>query len=228
MSTSFALGLICKNEEFYLSRILPIIRPTFDIFVALDGGSTDKTIKVLRAHKCRVYERPWDNNYSNARNEVIRRISADWIFMLDADEAMFRPDITAIRGWVDSIVADSVALPRIEFVGDYRHYDRKLYPDWQCRLFRCGRGYHYRNPVHETLFRGNEANPAISMAHCIAVDKWMIYHYGQCKSPETVWLRHHNYGLILKGERPLDKPPANLNISRRYGSELFNDRHPLE
>lgn len=220
-----SLAMIVRNEERYLSLILPIIRPSFEEFVALDACSTDRTKEVLKEFNCRVFDRPWNNNFSEARNEALRHVTGDWVMMLDGDEAMFPEDLERLRSRMDA--ATAICLTRIEFVLDHRHVDRTVYPDWQCRVFKAGIGYHFKGVVHEMLFAEGEAAPVLSNGRASYVEDCPIYHYGQCKPRENVWLKHHNYGLVTKGLPPLERVPEGFHVPPREGLSPFDGPHPL-
>lgn len=219
------LGMIVKDEEFFLGRILPIIAPCFDEIVAADAESTDRTREILASFGARVLVRPWTYDYSEARNFVTEHATGDWMFMLDADEAMFPNHIDHVKEAMSR--ATYIYVPRIEFVGDFDHCDDSVYPDYQGRIFRMGMGYRFRGKVHEALYRDGDARSALEMKYGHYVHGAPIYHYGQCKPPERVWLRHHNYSLIVKGEPPLKEPPAGMSFTRRLGPKTFNGEHPL-
>src|SRR4029077_3458934 len=221
-----ALGMICKNEEYYLSKILPIIRGSFDEFVAVDGGSTDKTKNVLGSFHCKLVERPWDFNFSNARNEVIKHITAGWCVMLVSDEAMFPKDIEKLKWYMTKTTF--VYFPRYNFANDHEHYAPEFYPDRQGRAFKMGMNYHFRNPVHEILYRGNDEKSAWESGYGLKADDCHIYHYGSCKPRESTWLKHHNYGLIQKGLPVLKEFPKGFDLGPRPVHPEFPGIHPLK
>jgi len=225
--SSVTLGMIVKNEEEYLSRTLPIVAKSFDEIIAIDAESSDRTREILKNNGAKIHIRAWTNDWAEARNAVIERTKTEWLFMLDADEAMFRHHVERIKS-IMSGKATFVVLPRVEFVGDSGHYDPSVYPDWQGRIFRTGCGYRYRNKVHEVLFRENDEREAVLMGYATYAKDCPIYHYGQCKDPSIIWLRHHNYGLIKNGKEPLTEVPGDLQITKREGTALFQGRHPLE
>lgn len=225
----FTLGMIVKNEEFFLSKILPIIAPCFDEIVAVDAESTDKTRDILAAHKAKIIVRPWNNNYSDARNEVIKQATGDWMLQLDADEAIFPFYINRIRSRVTAMRAPVLAiLPRLEFVQDFDHYDDSFYPDYQGRVFNLHLKYEYRNPLHEIVYRNGETACEWELRRFVTYNDCVIYHYGQCKSREVTWLRHHNYGLLQKGEPLLKELPAGVVIKPYAGMKKFTSDHPLK
>lgn len=221
------LGMICQDEEFYLSLILPIIRPAFDEFVAVDGGSVDGTKNVLSKYGCKIINRPWDNNHSNAQNEVIKHVSNEWVCMLDADEAMFPADIERMKKY--TMKSTCISLPRIELVEDHHHYDPKVsYTGGQNRVFKLGMGYHFRAVIHKDLYKGNDPTSVSNMGYAYYATDCPIYHYGQCKPRHTVWLKHHNYALIQQGQAPLAFVPPGMRFKRRQDIVPFEKIHPLK
>jgi glycosyltransferase involved in cell wall biosynthesis len=223
------LGMICKNEQHYLSLTLPLIRNCFDDFVAVDAESTDKTVEVLKENGARVFTRTWTNHYADAKNAVISKVDSGWIFILDSDEAMFPEDINKVRERISLLEGNVlVQLSRIEFVQDHNHYDDKCYPDYQGRVFRAGQNYEYRNKVHELVYRKGETRCEWELKRYVDYGDCPLYHYGQCKPREVVWLRHHNYGFLQRGEKPLLKPPENLVLAPYTHLKLFTGNHPLK
>lgn len=228
------LGMISFNEEFLLSKTLPLIRDCFDGLLALDSYSTDSTPSIVQINKGKIRYRKWNYNFSDARNALIKWAEAekyDWIFMLDTDEAMFPYNIENIKKYITK-ENTFIILPRIEFCQDFNHYVPKLYPDKQGRIFKLNIGYHFRTKVHELLFKGKDTQSALQTGYGIFIPDCPIYHYGECKPKEVVWLRWHNYGRIKEGKLPLKKPPKNLpkdfTIRKEGELEYFYGNHPLK
>lgn len=222
------LGMIVKNEEFFLSKILPSTYKFFDEIVAVDAESTDATRDILAKHKAKVTIRPWTNDYSAARNAVMQMGTGDWMFMMDADEALFGADLLKLRRRIAALKTPNlVMLPRIEFVSDFKHYDDRCYPDWQGRIFSLKGPYEFRNKVHEIMYRKGEESSEYEHGRYVKYHDTPIYHYGQCKPPEVTWLRHHNYNLVMRGETPIKEVPPGVEIKPRTGLKLFTEKHPL-
>jgi glycosyltransferase involved in cell wall biosynthesis len=225
----FTLGMIAKNEERFLSLILPIIRPCFDAFVLIDSESTDRTREVAKAYGARVHIRPWTHDFSAARNSLIDQAGKEgWIFMLDGDEAMFPAHIEILKKRAED--TNFIVVPRYELLHDGRWYDPAVYPGYQGRFFRLGLRYHFRSPVHEVLWAPGHQKPLmverLERRPGIWVDDHHMYHYGQCKPPDEIWVRHHNYGAITQGYPPLEKKPDWVHAGVVPGVP-FTSPHPL-
>jgi tetratricopeptide (TPR) repeat protein len=78
--------MIVRNEEHQLSDCLRPVAALFDEIVIVDTGSHDATRDVAARFTPHVFDFPWCDHFSAARNESLRRSHGDWIFWLDADD----------------------------------------------------------------------------------------------------------------------------------------------
>ena len=139
-------------------------------------------------------------SYAEARNKVIAQAENEGythLLFLDADECMFPEDIEKIRQRLEE--HEAIMLARYELGPTPEFYNPTLYPDYQGRAFKLGVGYEYRGPIHEILYKKNEAKCVWENAGFVASDDTPIYHYGRCKEPSAIWLRYRNYDRIKQG-----------------------------
>ena len=206
-----ALGMINYNDKSSLERYLPILRPCFDGAIVVDAESADGSQEVFKKHDFLIVNRPWNDNFADARNAVIKVAEGQGythLFMLDSDECMFPEDIEIVKQYLEE--NEFIWLPRIEFVKDNEHFNPNLYPDYQGRVFKLGIHYHYQNKVHEMLFKGEDKVLARkTKVKPLKLPNCHIYHYGSCIDKEELWLKRHNYdrieiGLPLLTEVPKD------------------------
>jgi tetratricopeptide (TPR) repeat protein len=78
--------MIVKNEAQFLAQCLESIRAAADQIVVVDTGSTDDTQAVARSFGAEVYEAPWRDDFSWARNISLDHATCSWILWLDADD----------------------------------------------------------------------------------------------------------------------------------------------
>jgi glycosyltransferase involved in cell wall biosynthesis len=78
--------LIAKNEEANLTACLQPVADLVNEIVVVDTGSTDRTRSLAASFGARVFEFPWVDDFSAARNESLRHATGQWIFWLDADD----------------------------------------------------------------------------------------------------------------------------------------------
>ena len=151
MKISFCL--ITLNEEENLDRCLSSVRGLADEIVILDSGSTDRTGEVARAHGARFEFQEWQG-YVGQKNSVLDRASNEWVFSMDADEALspeLYAEVEAIKNKAPAMDISGYSMPRcVLYEGKWiRHGD--WYPDRLTRLFRRERARFAGGKVHERL-----------------------------------------------------------------------------
>ena len=100
-----ALVAIMLNEENYVERWArtieraAVIDCAFDQVVVVDGGSTDRTVELLRQCNVPVVVQPFADHFSDQRNYAVDQVDAEWIFELDADEIASTPLLAGLRAF---------------------------------------------------------------------------------------------------------------------------------
>ena len=226
-----ALGIMTFNEREILQRTL-LHSFDFQYKYAVDFFSSDLTVELLGSFGFLVHSQKWPDNFAAGRNILIQYAEdsgADYLFMLDADEAM-TPE--GIRLCIEAAEKyDCIALPRIEFVKDTNHYDPTLYPDYQCRFFRLKKGYYFRNRVHEMLHHP-VTNKAVlaDPRKFIALPNAPIYHYSRIKDHRRLALKYLNYDRMAQNQELLKELPVGYDPQAQYWArcEPFIGDHPLK
>lgn len=218
-----------------LTQSLPFV-DCFQTRIALDTGSTDRTIEILRDRGWLVFEKPWQEDYSLARNQLLEFTeklqkpiyeSPRWMLMLDADEAIKDHDFLYLWPQCLSAPVDLLVLPRINLAGRGDVQEVGSYPDAQARCIRIGSPVRFSLAVHEV------ANFPSKI-----VEQVEIFHYGWCKPLAENWLRSHNYRMIAEGNPTLDEAPEWVkkisgkeyweDMSKRHKFAPFDKNHPLK
>ena len=84
----FSLCMIVKNEEKSLPECLQSVKNIFDEIVIVDTGSSDRTKIVAHAFTDKIYDFPWCDDFSAARNFSFSKATGDYIAWLDADDRL--------------------------------------------------------------------------------------------------------------------------------------------
>ena len=94
-----SIGMIVKNEARSLDKCLKALEPLRNALpcelIIADTGSTDATREIAQRYADLVFDFPWVNDFSAARNAVMDRASGKWYFTVDADEYL-DPDISQL------------------------------------------------------------------------------------------------------------------------------------
>jgi len=104
---TISLGMIVKNEEKHMERLLPVLVDLFDEIVIVDTGSTDRTCEILtdwsRSHgHIKIDHFKWVNDFSKARQYGMDRCTSDYYFWLDADDEIINVDEFIL--WRDNVM----------------------------------------------------------------------------------------------------------------------------
>jgi hypothetical protein len=139
--------LIAQNEAARIGRALDSLQPFVDELRVLDGGSTDDTVDVARAHGAEVAHRRFDWDFAAQRNALLEQVKTPWVCWLDCDESL-EPELgQLVSGLLGIAPVDAIVVPRLTLVGD--DPQPALWPDVQPRLHRSS--LRFSKPVHERL-----------------------------------------------------------------------------
>ena len=83
-----AVTMMVKDEEVFLEDALRSAQPWADELLVMDTGSTDRTVEIAEDLGATVSHFAWCDDFSAARNETLRRSTARWNLILDADERL--------------------------------------------------------------------------------------------------------------------------------------------
>jgi glycosyltransferase involved in cell wall biosynthesis len=143
--------MIVKNEETLLPRCLDSLSGLADEIIIVDTGSTDNTKAAAARYTDRIYDFPWEEDFSAARNFSFSKASMDYIYAPDADEVLQGENLEKFR------LLKETLLPEVEIVQmKYRtteKYDTVLNSKTELRpkLFKRLRTFSWEDPIHETI-----------------------------------------------------------------------------
>lgn len=147
-----SIGLMVKNEEKNLDKCLNSLRPILENLdselVIVDTGSTDRTIDICRRYTSKVFCYKWNNDFAEARNEIIKHCRGDWYFSIDADEVIENSkDIIEFFKNREYKKYNSavIKLKNLEDLNDSSKYTFTDLP----RLFKRDKDFKYVGAIHE-------------------------------------------------------------------------------
>ncbi|WP_158602425.1 TPR domain-containing glycosyltransferase [Cohnella endophytica] len=147
-SITIGVHLIAKDEAGRLPRCLDSVSEWASQIVLVDTGSSDRTQEIARAYGAVVVSHVWENDFSGARNEGLKRADTDWVLVLDADEELAEGG-EGLHAELAGATADRYSV-RMEHRLGPRPEEAVL--SRAVRLFRAGK-YRYEGRVHEQLAR---------------------------------------------------------------------------
>jgi glycosyltransferase involved in cell wall biosynthesis len=142
-----------RNEERNLRPTLESVKNWADQIVVFDSFSNDRTLEITREFGVDVVQRKFDN-FSTHKNWALDNLSIrnPWILFLDADERL-TPELRREIGQVvvDEGGQNGYYIARNNYFMGHRIRHCAMYPDWQLRLFRRGKGRYEERIVHEHI-----------------------------------------------------------------------------
>ena len=205
---ALSLCMIVKNEEQHLTRCLLSAKPAVDEMIVVDTGSTDRTKGIAKAFGAKVFDFPWTNDFSEARNYSLSKASGDWILVLDADEVISPLDYASIEKIMKKRPAKPVAYTLVTrnytnevnskgWVANDRKYRREeagtgWFPSAKVRLFVNDKRIQFQNPVHEFVEASME-KAGIE----IKTSNIPVHHYGRFDRDKLI-AKGRDYFLLGK------------------------------
>jgi GT2 family glycosyltransferase/tetratricopeptide (TPR) repeat protein len=195
--SSLSVCMIVKNEEVNLPRCLMSVKPVADEIIVVDTGSTDKTRDIAEALGAKVFDFPWTNDFSEARNYSLSKASGGWILVLDADEVVSSLDHDKLKKLIRKATGKRVAYTMVT-----RNYtDQAGTKDWSANegaymREEAGRGWipspkarifvndtrvKFVNPVHELVEPTLQAL-GIKLQTCDVP----VHHYGRLNRDKLI------------------------------------------
>lgn len=189
---TLSICMMVKDEEDNLKRCLPSLKGIADELIVVDTGSSDNTIELVKSAGAKVFEHPWENDFSKHRNQTLSYATGNWVFIIDADEELFLENATSpdvLKIWLSQLPIDcmSAAITLSDIQKDMQAMRFN-----SVRLFRNG-AVRYEGIVHNT--------PKIIKGRTDAVlcPFVRLKHYGYDLTPEkAIKKRERTEGLLLK------------------------------
>ena len=142
--------LITCNEERDLPEALASLAGVADEIVVVDSGSTDRTCDLARQAGARVFSRPFAG-FDQQKNFAAEQACHDWVFSLDADEALSPELRVSLLKWKQGTAqcAAYEVSRRTNYLGKWIRHSG-WYPEYQLRLYRRDRA-RFAGALHESL-----------------------------------------------------------------------------
>ncbi len=144
--------IITRNEAANIERCISSVKDLTDDIVVVDTNSTDRTVDLAKALGARVFNHEWEG-YSKQKNFGIAQTRYQYIFSLDADEALS----AELRDELVDLFKTG-KLQTLYKVNRFNHFGGQpikhgaWYPDWHYCLFdKTKLQWIETDEVHENL-----------------------------------------------------------------------------
>ena len=147
---SISLCMIAKNEEDVLERCLKSVADLVDEIIIVDTGSTDRTKEIAARFTDKLYDLPWQDDFSAARNESFSHASMDYCMWLDADDILLEEDRNAFRAMKDTL-DPTVAVVMAPYHTGFDESGQVTFSYYRERLIKSRAGMKWAGAVHEAV-----------------------------------------------------------------------------
>jgi (heptosyl)LPS beta-1,4-glucosyltransferase len=150
---NLSVAIAVYNEEENIDACLAPVAPFADEIVVVDGGSTDKTVKMARKYTSKIIRTDNPAIFHINKQKALDACRGKWILQLDADERIsncLRNEIIRTILKNDTGV-NGYFIPRKNYF--WGHFMKKggQYPDYVMRLMRRGYARFPCKSVHEQI-----------------------------------------------------------------------------
>ena len=214
----YSVCMITYNDEECIRDTMENVAPYIvDDFVITDGGSTDKTIDIIKEYDTNLLHKKWADNFDIQKNNSLERANQEWRIWIDADET-YDPIFWNQLPWyirdAEGRDVDCINVPRINIVHgltpefaeenswNISYFNWVNYPDYQQRVFKSHCKFAGR--THERIINVKK-DAALVGVHC--------------KHPKT--LDRQIAGIKReKDQYKIEAQQVKKNINLKFGKKL--------
>jgi len=144
---TISLCMIVKNEEAQLADCLSSVKGIADEIIIADTGSTDSTKKIASGFTDKIFDFPWVDDFSAARNFSFSKATMDYILWLDADDVLLPEDREKLKKLKEEM-DPSVDAVMMKYNIAFDKSGAVTFSYFRERLSRRDRQFLWREPVH--------------------------------------------------------------------------------
>lgn len=153
-----SIAIICKDNASIIGRTLDSVKGLAAQIVAVDSGSTDATLDILRSHGCDIHHQPWLGHVKQ-KQRALDLCAEPWILSLDSDESLddeLRRSVSFAIERNDESIGGYEVNRKVWYAGGYLNHAWQ--PEWRLRLVRKGMAHWTGYDPHDKLELRQEAN----------------------------------------------------------------------
>lgn len=147
---TISLCMIVKNEELVLGRILEQMANIADEIIIVDTGSEDSTKEIARQYTTLVFDFPWIQDFSAARNFACSKASMNYWMWLDADD-IIQPQQQQKLLELKKTLSPSTDVVMMKYLTGFDEKDHVTFSYYRERLMKNKRGFIWKGKVHEAI-----------------------------------------------------------------------------
>jgi len=142
--------MIVKNEETVLERCLSSVADIMDEIIIVDTGSTDRTKEIAFKFTEKVYDFPWVDDFSEARNFSYEKATMDYQMWLDADDIILPEEKEKLRT-LKSMLTQDIDMVVMKYNTSFDENGNPILTSFRERLTKRSKKFKWQEPVHECI-----------------------------------------------------------------------------
>lgn len=143
--------MIVKNEEEVLDRCLSSIAHLVEEIIIVDTGSTDRTKEIAARYTDQIYDYPWRQDFSEARNYAFSKASMEYIYSADADEVLPSLSQQKFRNLKEAMLPE-IEIVQMKYITEPEYNTViNLRCEYRPKLYKRLRTFVWEDAVHETV-----------------------------------------------------------------------------
>ena len=162
---SITLCMIVKNEESVLERILKPVSKIVDEILVADTGSSDRTKEIAEQYTPLVFDFPWCNDFSAARNFLVEKVRTDYWMWLDADDVLDEKNLEKLK-LLKASLDEKVDIVMMEYAAGFDSTGKVTFSYYRERILKTSGNFRWNGRVHEAIMpMGNIFYSDIEIQH---------------------------------------------------------------
>ena len=162
---SLTLCMIVKNEEAVLERILSPVSEIVDEILIADTGSSDRTKELAGQYTSLVFDFPWCNDFSAARNFLVEKVHTDYWMWLDADDILNEENLEKLK-LLKASLDKKVDVVMMDYAAGFDADKKVIFSYYRERILKTSGNFRWSGRVHEAIMpKGNIFYSDIEIQH---------------------------------------------------------------
>lgn len=163
--------IISKNEEGNIKRCLDSLKNAVDEIILIDTGSEDNTIEIAKTYGAKVYNHPWNQDFSEVRNVSLEKANEDWLLIIDCDEELDSESIPRLK----ELARADTPFEGFGVIISNLVNGNVAYVDTTVRLIRNDKKYKFHGTLHEQI---GDVIVGLKGPYSILSSQIKLRHYG--------------------------------------------------
>lgn len=147
---TISLCIIVKNEEDVLARCLTSAADLVDEIIIVDTGSTDRTKEIASGFTKHIYDFPWIDDFSAARNFSFSIATMDFCLWLDACDVLLENDRNTFRKLKEALT-HNLSVVMMKYSRSLDEQDNHAFANYRERIVRNRAGMIWEGAVYEAI-----------------------------------------------------------------------------